>query len=432
MKLVVTGASGYIGEVLLSHARRAGFTVVAASRSRPVSAHDEWLAYDMSSAGAIELPADTGMVIHLAADTKTGSGLDQEIEVRAAQQLLQAAEKASAQLLFVSSQAARQDAPTPYGRTKWRIEELVLASGGCVVRPGQVYGGPERGLYGELLNTLRRSRVFPRFIPPPGVQPIHVADLADGLLRICSLKRLPAQVLCLGSVRAMPFSSFLAGIAVHNGLKRPRFIPVPAVLVRFIGWCLGQGLRDRLGISRLKSLFELPAMKTRDSLDLTGLELRPFPDEKTNQNIHGLLCSRQAAALLSYVLKEPPDPQLHQRYTDILEPMDRAARLHLPGPFLRFPALLSLLDAPWQRQSEAQAEFLKRLQIAVVLAEASPQGARRFLGAERAAGSWSGFLDIALAVSGEVMWRILRLFFAPLAEPRIRTVAKPGSAHREY
>lgn len=417
-KLVVTGATGYIGEELLTRARQGGFHVVAASRHEPSAPHDEWMAYDLASTQTLSLPAGTDAVIHLAADTQSAYYSAPEIEIEGARRLVEAAAKISARLLFVSSQAAHPDAPTPYGRVKWRIEQMVLASGGCILRPGQVYGGSERGLYGELLRSLRRTKVFPKFVPAPMVQPIHVADLADGILNHCLEFREPLQKLYLGATEPMHFSDFLAGIAASNDLPRPVFVVVPVWLVRLAGRCLGRKLRERTGISRLESLFQLSVMDTRESLQNTGLVLRPFPDESIFRRAENRRREQQARSILSYLLKEPPGPELNQRYVQILARLDRDAGLRLPRPLLRFPVLLALLDSP-RNPSKARAEFLHRLQIATIVAEASPQGARRFLGYGKASGFWSSFLDITAAVASETFWRIQRVFFAQLAEPEV-------------
>jgi len=55
------------------------------------------------------------------------------------------------------------DAPTSYGKTKWEIEQLVLAARGYVVRPGQVYGGESNGLFGELIKFAKKSPIFQPF-----------------------------------------------------------------------------------------------------------------------------------------------------------------------------------------------------------------------------------------------------------------------------
>ncbi|MEZ5738036.1 MAG: hypothetical protein R3E68_00335 [Burkholderiaceae bacterium] len=220
------------------------------------------------------LPDDIGAVIHLAAVT-SGVPAPGQDEVAAAQRLLAAASDRRVPFVFVSSQTASEHAPTAYGRTKWRIEQLTLAQGGCVVRPGQVYGGPERGLFG-LLARLRRVPVLPAFVPPPRVQPVHVDDLAQALLA-CTAPQGRPGVLCIGDASPITFTRFLALIAHGRTGRRPLFVPVPVLLVRLAGRLVGPVARERLGLARLTSLFELPPMDTDADLRSWACSCAPSP-----------------------------------------------------------------------------------------------------------------------------------------------------------
>ena len=145
--LVVTGAGGYLGRHLVAAARASGWRVIAATR-RPIVADVEWLPYRLEDEIAADAIPDRAVIVHLAA--QTGAALDASIEQRAADRLIDAATRRHARLVFVSSQTARADAPTPYGRTKAAIEARVVAAGGIAVRPGLVYGGSPGGVYADL------------------------------------------------------------------------------------------------------------------------------------------------------------------------------------------------------------------------------------------------------------------------------------------
>src|SRR5659263_7433 len=200
MKIVVTGATGYIGDRFIKQAHSSGYDIVALCRRYPELHGCDWIPYDLASNQAPVLPMDTDVVLHLATSKSPNGQQNSAQDILAAALLITSTQNAGAKLVFVSSQTARPDAPTAYGRTKWRIEQLVLAAGGCVVRPGQVYGGKPRGLFGELLNTVRHLPILPAFLPAPKVQPIHVDDLSLGLLRIAERVDVCRGVVCLGSI----------------------------------------------------------------------------------------------------------------------------------------------------------------------------------------------------------------------------------------
>ncbi len=249
MKLLITGATGYIGQRLSVLAAASGHEVVCATR-QPCPATYTWLPYDLRGP-APEFPAGTQVLIHLAADTSTSADADADDEIKAAHALIRCAQQGSARFIFISSQTAEATAPGVYGRTKWRIEQHVLAAGGSVIRPGQVYGGPERGLFGLLSGLVRRSPFIPILMPAPGVQPIHVDDLAASILAVVERDDLHAEILNLGAVQPIAFGRFLMSIAAHRVRAARLPVPLPVALLRLLRLSLGQSLSAKLGLERI-------------------------------------------------------------------------------------------------------------------------------------------------------------------------------------
>lgn len=419
MKIVVTGATGYVGERLVRHALSQGHEVIAASR-RPSSPQADWIPFDLSSASEIRLPYGIDAVFHLAATTSSNA-IDPEMEVVAARRLIQAAEQAGARIVFVSSQTAREDAPTSYGRTKWRIEKLVLTAGGLVVRPGQVYGGPERALFGVLTSFMRRLRVIPAFFPSPKIQPIHIDDLVAALLNCAESNSVPSSVLCVGATKPVTFTDFLRTIALVRLRRRRLPIPVPVILVRIAGVAIGTRLRARFGLDRLTSLFDLLPMETERDLRLLGISLRSLSSGMARSGDgrrHNVI--REGQALLHYVLKVRPTPALVRRYVRGIESARGGQPLYLPELLLRMPVAIALLDDSSLLSTPSGADFSWRLNAAVVLAEASVQGARRFLAIGEPSGFFSDLVLMAYAVALELWWRVLRWVTGPILRPVLR------------
>jgi NADH dehydrogenase len=416
MKMMVTGATGYIGTQLTSLARKRGHVVVMASRQQPASSSMEsWLHFDLIADEAVALPADTGVVVHLAANTLPTNVLDEKLEVASSQRLIKSAQNAGAKFIFVSSQTARADAPTAYGRIKWCIEQEVLAAGGWVARPGQVYGGELSGLYGTLVKVVRNLPLLPAFMPAPQVQPIHVDDLAEGLLRIAERSDIKSGLYCLATSVPISFSMFLGAIAKSRLRCRRVFVPVPVVAINLFFSLIGTAWRTRLGLDRLRSLFDLPAMATASDLSQLGLALRPLSaglhpsgDDRRRRLL------REGQALLVYILKEQPGSAVLRRYVRALESLRGGREFGLPGIFLSYPILLSLLSKASWSDAAVGEEFIWRLDAATMLAEASPAGANRFLGLGRRQGLPSSMLSIMIALVGEAFWRLTRVFLSPM------------------
>lgn len=408
MRLVITGATGYIGQRLVRHALAQGHEVISASRRAPREPV-EWLPFDLSSHADFKLPQGVDAVLHLAANTGSIAG-DGSAELQAARRLVNAATGSQATFIFVSSQTARADAPTPYGRTKWQIEKLVLAADGLVVRPGQVYGGPELGLFGMLTRTVRDFPVLPAFFPPPLIQPVHVDDLVLALMRCAEREDLKPSIIGVGAAAPISFTSFLKAIASVRLRQGRLWIPVPAGLVRLAARTFAGRPGIVPGLQRLTSLFELPAMRTEDDLAMLGVALRPLQagmcrsgDDRRRDLIS------EGRALLAYVLRARPETTLVKRYVRCIETIGTGMPMGLSGLFLRRPAALALLEDDASSQSRLAMDLACRLNAAVVIAEASPQGSQRFLSTGKQCGPALSLLRIARALTLELLWRAGRL-----------------------
>lgn len=410
MRIAVTGATGYIGQRLVRAARLAGYQVLALSR-RPVSeAGVEWQPFDLGDEAPLSLPADIFTVFHLAANTQYEPSA-QHNEHDAAERLIGAASAVGAHFVFVSSQTACSEAATAYGRIKWQIERTTLAAGGWVVRPGQVYGGLERGLFGGLCALVRRFPLLPAFVPAPVVQPVHVDDLVDALLKCVT--RVPSSVLCVAAPEGTDFVEFLQAIARGRTGRRLIFIPVPTLLIRAAFNLLGASLSGRLSLDRLLSLFTLRKMDTAGDLQRLSVKLRPLSAGVTRSGTgrRELLC--ESRAFLTYVLREVPAGGVMRRYVKAIEALRKVRALALPAFAQRTPALLALFEEAPSINDEFRCELSWRLNTALMLAEASPQGARRFLGIGKPCGFYRSSLGITWAVLMEFGRRMVQLFLRP-------------------
>lgn len=427
MKLLVTGASGYIGRRVMKLAMERSHEVVAASR-KPLAAGVEWMHYELDSPSLPAIPRGTRAVIHLAANTSGSDGPSGRVEQAAARSLLSAAQAAGAKVLFVSSQTAREDAPTAYGRTKWIIEQDVLAAGGWVIRPGQVYGGVPEGLFGTLVGLVARLPVLPAFMPSPKVQPIHVDDLALGLIGAAERDDISLRILTLASPDPVSFKSFLSAIAKGRLHRRARFLPVPTLLVSLAGRLMPGPLRNRVGLDRLQSLFALPPIDTQASLLQLRLALRPL-----QSGMHPLGDDRrrrlveEARAVLGYVLASRPAADTTRRYVRAIEQLKGGVPMDVPGFVLRRPFSLALLDTRAKLASPWQAELDWRINAATVLAEASVQGASRFLGLGRRSGLVRSAIGLCLAVTREAAWRCAALACGPLLRRAVVAATRAGN-----
>src|SRR5262245_39767872 len=274
--VLVTGATGHVGARLLRRLEMAGIGWTALTRTAPTSTRGRHVPFSFGQpldAGAVGV-GRADAIIHLAASTGVEPA-DVTAEMHGAETLLRLAQSLGARLVFASSQTAAADAPTGYGRIKWRIEQLVEAGGGVSARIGQIYGGPEKGLFGTLCALVRKLPTLPRFVPDAPVQPIHVDDVADALIAIAFHTGRLETCYELGSPRPIGFAQFLAILARNRVRRRRLFVPVPRLALTLVWRPLGQSAPVRL--RQLESLFRMPAMpRAGEHLASLGRTLRPL------------------------------------------------------------------------------------------------------------------------------------------------------------
>lgn len=229
MRILIIGATGFVGTHLASVATAQGIEVVALSRSGtcPEGAVQ---AFAWSFGRPVPEGACKGVAcaVHLAHDFDGEDGARRTIESTIAiTSQLQAA--GVSRQLFFSSYSAGDHASSYYGRTKHSLEQaLVVQPGVVIVRPGLVLG--EGGIYGRIRKW---ARVLP-LVPLPGggrgkVPVIEIEKLCRLTVKLAVDSDPPAEANLfereLKSLRQLVLEA-----AAEVG-HRPWVLPVPAALL---------------------------------------------------------------------------------------------------------------------------------------------------------------------------------------------------------
>jgi nucleoside-diphosphate-sugar epimerase len=212
MKVLVIGATGYIGSHVAATLARAGHDVVALRR--PGSA-------------ATPYPPVVGDLLDPPSLTAAASTVDRVIHAgppmgESDEPAIRALISAGAPLLFTTGAAVLGSGPVdedsvpdphPVAANRPGLERLVLAADGQVIRPGLVYGHG-RGLVQELLAVQAARRGHGVYIGPAGVRwpVVHVDDLAA--LYRAVIERAPAGTIWHGvgeTVRLDAIAATLGG-----------------------------------------------------------------------------------------------------------------------------------------------------------------------------------------------------------------------------
>jgi nucleoside-diphosphate-sugar epimerase len=251
MRVLVTGASGFIGRALCARLLEQGHDVAALVRregsqppqTRPLMGDLE----DGNRLAELLAAASPDCVVHLAAEIASQRSVHKlrEVNVHGTARLLAACSASAGgqaspgpRIVFAStvvtgdahgallSEEHPLPVQTPYGRSKQEGERLVLESdlAASIVRPSHVYG-PGGWYAGELIAQLRRPGRFAVIGSGANLwDVVHVDDVAAALA-LAAERAAPGSIYHVVDDEPISFYDFMALTAEQLGLGAPRRIP---------------------------------------------------------------------------------------------------------------------------------------------------------------------------------------------------------------
>ena len=246
MKLLVTGASGFVGRKLLERAQGAGGWEVFGVGRRPLNQRD-YASVDLSR--PFGFPFTPEVVVHAAARSSPW-GTRAEFNrhnVEATRRVIEFCEqRGRPKLIYISSSSVfyrpehqfdlTEASPigpefvNTYAETKFAGEQLVRGYAGAwtILRPRAVFGPGDTVLFPRILAAARRGRL-PLLVAdgrPAVGDLIYIDSLTDYILRAA---RIPSAVgeFNLTNAQPVPILDFLLGVFDQLGIARPtRRVPV--------------------------------------------------------------------------------------------------------------------------------------------------------------------------------------------------------------
>jgi nucleoside-diphosphate-sugar epimerase len=253
-RIVITGASGFVGRHLISKCLESGIEVIALSRSgtRLPGVTDARIDDYRDVAGLTTFCRRADAVVHLAARAhqmqESAEGTDSAYEVAnvgSAVAVATATRLAGVRrFVFVSSIGVNgnstngvpftlNDEPAPveaYAKSKWRAEQAVAAelqegpTDFVVLRPPLVYGAGCPGNFASLLRLVAKAPIIPLGKVSSRRTFIYVGNLVDAILTASTHSAASRRTFLIADAQSLSLSEIVRVLAL--GLNRPPWVVV--------------------------------------------------------------------------------------------------------------------------------------------------------------------------------------------------------------
>ncbi len=239
MKVLLTGATGFIGSRLRCALLSRGHAVVAVSRHPPsiANAGETWVALDMATATSADWRArlqDVDAVVNtVGIFRERGDQTFAALHIRGPQALFTACVAARVgRVVQLSALGADVGAETAYHQSKRAADEMLLSLpiDGVVAQPSLVFG--EDGPSAKVFLAWASLPLLP--LPARGqqsLQPVHVDDVVHALLALIESHGHSGMRVPLVGPRPLSLAEYLQALRRSLGLPEAHAVSIPPTLM---------------------------------------------------------------------------------------------------------------------------------------------------------------------------------------------------------
>src|SRR5579884_3340704 len=242
MRILLTGATGFVGSHILERLVTDGHQVHALAREPmkldppPGPGRMQAFQGDVVTGKALqEATAGCDAAIHLVGIImEVGGATFEKSHYVATQNVVNAATRAGIRrFVQMSALGARSDGVSGYQVTKWKAEEAVRASGleWVILRPSIIFG-PRDGFVTQMLQVMRSA---PLVRPVVGTgkypfRPVYIADVVECFVQSLTNNEAVGQTIALVGRDELTLDELLANLAQEAGIHKPALhIPFPVM-----------------------------------------------------------------------------------------------------------------------------------------------------------------------------------------------------------
>ena len=288
MRILVTGATGFVGPAVVQQLVDDGHTVRVLEHSEGSSADlpsQEAVSGSMTDPASLREAAEgQEVVVHLVAILTGKPEEFRSVMEQGTRDLLEAARDAGVRRFVLMSALGTTEETkelVPYYGAKWQMEQDVKASGleHVILRPSFVFGR-EGGALGQFKKIAKRAPVTP--IVGPGtqrIQPIWVEDVAAYFGASIEKPEAANRTFELGGPDVVTWNEFWSRLKAALGTSRPS-VHVPFGLMRPQAAVLEKLPKPPVTRDQLKMLAAGDnVVSNSDAVDTFGLPLVPLDEQ---------------------------------------------------------------------------------------------------------------------------------------------------------
>jgi len=232
MKILVVGASGFIGRALCRRLAAAGHAVARGVR-HPSRGGDIAIDYSAPRDWTRDLAGFDAVVNAVGIIVERPGVKFADVHERGPSALFAACAAAGVRRVVQVSALGVVDGDTPYFRSKLAADRALMALPleWQIVRPSLVYG--EDGASAGMFRTLASLPVVP--VPELGgarFQPVHIDDVCEAVARLLEPSTPARQELELVGAAALGYRGMLDTYRRAMGFAAPLYVTIPAPLMR--------------------------------------------------------------------------------------------------------------------------------------------------------------------------------------------------------